>query len=153
MWKYLLSAFIILTFTFFVVVLLGKKNIKELWNKPTLKTYLLSVPLGMLVYIVVGKLLRLFQFFNKLFCFPVFNQTIQNRSEGMFKKNIAVYLKYHYAEILIKIIHPLTRVIHMNLIKFIWHLFLVLFISIQFSGSSEISPLLVEIFLLLKKYS
>ena len=60
MWKYLLSAFIILTFTFFVIALLGKKNIKELWNKPTLKTYLLSVPLGMLVYIVVGKLLRLF---------------------------------------------------------------------------------------------
>lgn len=60
MWKNLLAAFIILTFTFFVVELLGKKNIKGLWNKSVLKAYLLSVPLGMLVYIAVGKLLSLF---------------------------------------------------------------------------------------------
>lgn len=60
MWKNLLSAFIICTFVFFVVALLGKKNIKELWNKSTLKTYLLAVPLGMLVYILVDKLLSLF---------------------------------------------------------------------------------------------
>lgn len=60
MWKNLLAAFIILTFTFFVVELLGKKNIKKLWNKSVLKAYLLSVPLGMIVYMAVGKLLSLF---------------------------------------------------------------------------------------------
>ena len=60
MWKNLLAAFIILTFTFFVVELLGKKNIKGLWNKSVLKAYLLSVPLGMIVYMAVGKLLSLF---------------------------------------------------------------------------------------------
>ena len=60
MWKNLLVAFIILTFTFFVVELLGKKNMKKLWNKSVLKSYLLSVPLGMIVYMAVGKLLSLF---------------------------------------------------------------------------------------------